>query len=193
MILDAGRTVFSRDGFEASSVEDVAAEAGIAKGTVYLYFKSKEELYLAVLLRDIKAYAANSRARMEQAPTLRDKIEAYFRARMEYGRANKDFLRIYLTEYAGMCAIKPISQEMRTLQLDNLKHLTGLIKTAIRRGEIRRVPPAALAAKVSDIARGLMERQLLGWKEFQVKNEVAFAADLLWHGVSPQDRTPRNT
>ena len=67
-ILDAARAVFSRDGYAASSVEEVAAEAGIAKGTVYLYFSSKEELYLAALLRDVKAFGAAARTEMERAP-----------------------------------------------------------------------------------------------------------------------------
>src|SRR5947209_8074000 len=44
VILDAARTVFSRKGYAETAVDDVAEEAGIAKGTLYLYFKSKEQL-----------------------------------------------------------------------------------------------------------------------------------------------------
>jgi AcrR family transcriptional regulator len=183
-ILDAARAVFSRDGYAASSVDDVAAEAGIAKGTVYLYFKSKEELYLAALLWDVKAFGAEARAEMERQPALREKIEAFLRVRLEYSRAHEDFLRIYLTEYGKMCAMTPIAKQMRRLQQENMRHLASLIEDAVRRREIRRVPPAALAAKLFDIARGLVERQLLGWKEFQVRNEIAFTTDLLWHGIA---------
>jgi hypothetical protein len=38
------------------------------------------------------------------------------------------------------------------------------------------------------MARGLVERQLLGWKEFQVRNEAAFATDLLWRGLQLDGR-----
>src|SRR5581483_8081518 len=120
-ILDAARAVFSRDGYAASSVEDVAAEAGIAKGTVYLYFKSKEELYLAALLRELRAFAAEYRAQMDRADGLREKLEAFLRVRLEYCRAHKDFLKIYLTEYNSMCAATPIGKEMRKLQRDNMR------------------------------------------------------------------------
>jgi AcrR family transcriptional regulator len=185
-ILDAARTVFSRDGYAASSVDDVAAEAGIAKGTVYLYFKSKEDLYLAALLRDMKAFGADARAQMEREPSLREKIEAFLRIRLEYCRAHEDFLRIYLTEYGKMSAMTPIAKQLRRLQRENMRHLASLIEAAVRRREIRRVPSAALAAKLFDIARGLVERQLLDWKEFQVRNEIAFATDLLWHGIAYQ-------
>ncbi len=188
-ILNAARTVFSRDGYAASSVEDVAVQAGIAKGTVYLYFKSKEEMYLAALLRDLRALSENARAEMDRAPSLREKIEAFLRVRLEYCRAHKDFLRIYLAEYSGACV--KTSKPMQRLQRENLRGLASLIEAAADRREIRRVPAAALAAKLFDIARGLIERQLLGWKEFQVQDEIGFATDLLWQGIANQDRVRR--
>ena len=190
-ILDAARAVFSRDGYAASSVDDVAAEAGIAKGTVYLYFKSKEDLYLAALLRDVKEFGDAARAEMEREPTLLEKIQAFLRIRLEYCRAHEDFLRIYLTEYGKMSAMTPIAKQLRRLQRENMRHLASTIESAVRRREIRPVPPAALAAKLFDIARGLVERQLLGWKEFQVRDEIAFATDLLWRGIARQDPARR--
>lgn len=190
-ILDAARAVFSRDGYADSSVDDVASEAGIAKGTVYLYFKSKEDLYLSALLRDIQAFGASARQQMDAAPTLRDKFAAFLQVRLDYCRAHRNFFRIYLTEYSKMCVETPISKQLRRLQRENLRHLAGLIDDAVERGEIRPVPSPALAAKLFDMARGLVERQLLGWKEFQVQDEIAFATDLLWRGIARQGRAGR--
>ena len=51
-LLQAALRVFSRDGFDGASVADIAEEAGIAKGSVYLYFDSKEAL-AAALVRDV--------------------------------------------------------------------------------------------------------------------------------------------
>ncbi len=188
-ILDAARTVFSRDGYTDTSVDDVAAEAGIAKGTVYLYFKSKEDLYLAAVVRDIRAFGTLAREEMERAPGLREQFAAFLRVRLDYFRAHRDFFRIYLTEYSKMCFETPIAKQLRRMQRENLHHLARLIDEAVRRGEIRRVPAPALAAKLFDLARGLVERQLLGWKEFHQKDEVAFAIDLLWRGIaSPEMR-----
>lgn len=47
-ILTAARTTFCRDGYEAAKMSDIAAEAGVASGTLYLYFKSKESLASAI-------------------------------------------------------------------------------------------------------------------------------------------------
>jgi len=190
-ILDAARTVFSRESYAATSVDDVAAEAGIAKGTVYLYFKSKEELYLAALARDIRTFAAKAREMMESVPTFREKVEAFLRVRLEYCRAHEDFLRIYLSEYGSMCVNTPISKELRRLQRKNMRYVATVVQEAIDRREIRAVSAPALAATLFDIARGLIERRLLGWKEFQVRGEIAFATNLLWHGIGAATPTRR--
>ena len=56
LILDAGIRIFSRHGFSESSVSDVIREAGVARGTFYLYFKSKDELFEALLSRLLEQF-----------------------------------------------------------------------------------------------------------------------------------------
>ena len=190
-ILDAARAVFSRDTYATASVDDIAAEAGIAKGTVYLYFKSKEEMYHAALLRDIHEFGEKARDEMERVPTLREKIEAFLRVRLEYCSAHEDFLRIYLTEHDSICGNTVTGKQLRRLKRDNIRHLAKIIDGAVRRGEIRSVPAGALAATLFDMARGLVERRLLGWKEFQVHGEIEFATGLLWQGIAVPGRPRR--
>jgi TetR/AcrR family transcriptional regulator len=190
-ILDAARTVFSREGYAESSVDDVAAEAGIGKGTVYLYFKSKEELYVAALARDIRVFADKAREEMESVPTLREKVEALLRVRLEYCRAHEDFLRIYLSESGRMCVKTSMGKELRRLKRNNMRYVASVVQKAIDRHEIRKVSAPALAATIFDIAHGLVERRLLGWKEFQVRGEIAFATDLLWQGIGTGTATRR--
>jgi AcrR family transcriptional regulator len=190
-ILDAARAVFSREGYVASSVEDVAAEAGIGKGTVYLYFKSKEELYVAALARDIRVFADKAREEMESVPAFREKIEAFLRVRLDYCRAHEDFLRIYLLESGSMCVNTSAGKELRRLKRNNIKYVASVVQKAVDRHEIRKVSAPALAATIFDIAHGLVERRLLGWKEFQVRGEIAFATDLLWQGIGTGTSTRR--
>jgi AcrR family transcriptional regulator len=189
-ILDAARAVFSRQGYAATAVNDLAEAAGIAKGTLYLYFESKEDLYLAALARDLADLSARARTEMARAQTFREKVGAFLSVRVEYAKAHEDFLRIYLAEYGGMFVrAAPIRNELHRLSRASMRHLTSAAEDAVRRGEIRRLPPGAVAAAIFDLARGLMERRILGWKEFQVKNEIAFAVDLLWAGIaSGRDR-----
>jgi TetR/AcrR family fatty acid metabolism transcriptional regulator len=190
-ILDAARTVFSRQGYSGSAVEDVAAEAGVAKGTLYLYFKSKEELYIAALARDMIDVAQRARAEMDRAPTLRGKMLAFLRVRLEYSKANEDFLRIYLAEYGSVFLKSSLHTELCRLALENNRHLKRMVQDAVARGEIRPVEAGPVATALVSIARGLMETRILGWKELQAHDEAEFALDLLWRGIGPETDFPR--
>src|SRR6476619_3022124 len=98
-ILQAARAVFARQGYAETVVEDIATQAGIAKGTLYLYFPSKEQIYLAALFEEARQLDADSRAAMSAATTWRDKLHAYMEVRLHYFEAHQDFLRIYMTEF----------------------------------------------------------------------------------------------
>src|SRR4051794_3878904 len=63
-ILEAARTVFARQGYASTVVEDIARQAEIAKGTLYLYFPSKEQIYLEALIDDARRLDDQTRAAM---------------------------------------------------------------------------------------------------------------------------------
>ncbi|PWU01228.1 MAG: hypothetical protein C5B51_23325 [Terriglobia bacterium] len=187
-ILEAARTVFSRQGYAETAVDDVAEEAHIAKGTLYLYFKSKEELYLAALVSDLRAMSAEGRREMESAAGFREKLRAFLRVRLNYCRSHEDFLRIYLAEYGSMFIKTPLNRELSQLLRDNMRFIARMIEQAIEEGEVRPIPAGAAAAAIVDVSRGLMERRLLRWKEFQAQPEIDFALELLLAGMGQQRR-----
>lgn len=187
-ILIAARAVFSRKGYAETAVEDVAEEARIAKGTLYLYFKSKEDLYLAALANDLRRMSSRAREEMETVEGLREKLKAFLRVRLEYCRSHKEFLRIYLAEYGSIFVKAPLSRELCQLLKENLRYVTEVVEEAIARGEIPPVPAGAVAAAVFDLSRGAIERRLLGWKEFQASDEIEFITDVLWAGITRDSR-----
>ncbi len=182
-ILDAARTVFSRQGYAEAAVDDVAEEAHIAKGTLYLYFKSKEELYLAALVSDLRAMSEEGRREMEAARGVRAKLRAFLEVRLRYCRSHENFLRIYLAEYGTMFVKTPLNRELSQLLRENMRFVARVIEKAIEQGEVESVPAGPAAAALFDISRGLVERRLLGWKEFRAAEEIDFALDLLLSGI----------
>lgn len=94
-ILQAARTVFARQGYAKTVVEDIASQAGIGKGTLYLYFPSKEQIYFAALLEDARRLDAETRDAMARAATWREAVAAYLMVRLRYVEEHGDFLRIF--------------------------------------------------------------------------------------------------
>jgi TetR/AcrR family transcriptional regulator len=90
-IVDAAERVFFRKGWEEATMEDVAAEAELAKATLYLYFKSKEDLYAAVLLRGFQIMHGMFERGVAGAASGIDRVEAVGRAYIEFARAYPDY------------------------------------------------------------------------------------------------------
>src|SRR5689334_826203 len=185
-ILEAARTVFARKGYTDTVVEDIAVQAGIAKGTLYLYFPSKEQIYLAALLEEARKLDADSRAAMSAAVTWQDKLHAYLNVRLHYFEAHQDFLRIYMTEFRSMCLMqgKPFAAEFIHLAQEGEAQLAQMFAAAVARGEIRPVDPELAALTVSDIVRGLLERLLRNWGRPVGAADADFAFDTLCRALS---------
>jgi AcrR family transcriptional regulator len=179
-ILKAARAVFARQGYASTVVEDIAGQAGIAKGTLYLYFPSKEAIYLAALLEEARQLDADSRAAMSAAPGWREKLGAYMQVRLHYFETHQDFIRIYMTEFRGLFLQgKPVDSEFIHLLQQGEAQLAQVFAAAVARGEIRPVDPDLAAATVCDLTRGIMERQLRNWGRPVGPADAAFALDLL--------------
>src|SRR5579884_1291725 len=97
-LLEAARKVFAKRGFHAATVEDIAAAAGVAKGTVYLYYRSKQEVYWAALEHGITELLDEIRATMAADAAPEDKIRAFIAVKIRYFERNRDFFRIYFSE-----------------------------------------------------------------------------------------------
>jgi AcrR family transcriptional regulator len=72
-ILDAALTVFAERGLAAARLEDIAKEAGLSKGTIYLYFPNKEELFREVIRNSVIAFIERGEERLQ---TLGDPLQA---------------------------------------------------------------------------------------------------------------------
>jgi AcrR family transcriptional regulator len=79
-IVKAARTLFGRDGYEATSIDDIASRAGVAKGAVYHYFASKAQVFAEVIDQVHGASAAATIRAAESAATPKDAIVAGTRA-----------------------------------------------------------------------------------------------------------------
>jgi AcrR family transcriptional regulator len=157
-IVDAARSIFARKGFARGIMDEIAKEAGIAKGTIYLYFRSKEEIYKAVMDRDMEFLNKITLERMDAAVNLEGKIRAFTLTRLENGEARKEFFRIMDSESGNFGLTR--SQYRDWLRLPVLR-LASAIEDASQRGEIRRMPSEKLAWIIADMTRGTIQRRLL--------------------------------
>jgi AcrR family transcriptional regulator len=189
-LIAAARHVFGAHGFESATMEAIAREADVAKGTVYLYYDSKRAIYDAALRAFLEELEAIVRKRVEAADTLQSALAAFVATRVEYFQERQDFFRMYVDEIGSrLRAPKRQRRNLCGAMIDRqARILERLIATAVERGEIRNVDPRATALAVFDMTRGLVARHLLSQERSDTARDVAFLTDLIWTGLRPPRR-----
>jgi AcrR family transcriptional regulator len=140
-ILDAALTVFSARGFAAAKLDDVAKEAGVSKGTLYLYFESKEALFEAMALELMRGPVLAQLETIAKAETageaLRQLIQ--FMTRLLDDPRRSALPKLIIAESAGFPELAKIW--LKTVIQPVRKRVEALIEAGIANGEFRAVDP----------------------------------------------------
>lgn len=179
-IVDAARSVFARKGFANGIMDDVAKEAKVAKGTLYLYFRSKTEIYRAVLGHDMELLKKETVERIEAAHGLREKIRAFVLTRLEYSEQRREFFEI-MDAHGGSLSLS--RRQYRDWLTEPVQHLAAAIDQAVRQDEIRAVPSQTVAWIIVEIVRGTIQRRLLGDTSNSPVQDADFLTDFLWTAI----------
>jgi AcrR family transcriptional regulator len=141
-LLEAAAREFARRGFEGANVDAISLAAGRGKGTIYNYFASKEELFLAVV-EEACAQAIRSASAPTEAST-RERLRATLAAFCTWAKANEDFARVLVREcLIGTPALQP---HMAAAEEPLLNQLEAVVNEGAARGEVRDDLPGALLA-----------------------------------------------
>jgi AcrR family transcriptional regulator len=176
-ILNAARAVFARNGFSRGIVDEIAREAGVAKGTVYLYFPSKEDIYYAVLDCDMRSLARKTLERIDAAESLKAKIRAFVLSRLENSEIRREMLQLVNAEPGGLTCTR---SQYREWLKEPVVRLASAIEKAGRSGEIRRVPSEQAAWAIADMTRGVIQRRLIKPSGNPPANEAEFLVKFIW-------------
>ncbi len=142
-ILRSALSEFCRKGFHRATMEDIAAGAGVGKGTLYLYFRSKQALLEEIFRLGLEGYTAGIRAvagGSEPARTRLGKIAAFA---LEYAAANREFARLAQEGPVGMR--EEFKRWLLDLQGRILETVRQVAQEGVEAGQFRKVDPELVA------------------------------------------------
>jgi AcrR family transcriptional regulator len=184
VLLGAAIRVFGERGFDCATMERIAEEADVAKGTTYLYYDSKQSIYDAALGSGIAELDARTREVIDRAPNFREAISAFMTARAEYFFQHRDFFRMYVAAITRqVTSSKPRASEFQAMVDRQTRRLEQAVARAAARREIRQVDSAATAVAIFDLTRGLIARRMVSTGDFDLAEDVAFLSELVWRGL----------
>src|SRR3954463_5746468 len=128
-ILRAAIDVFAERGFFNAQVADVARVAGVAAGTVYLYFKSKDDLLISIFERSMREGLANGRAAVAKLDDPRERLVRLARAHLARLGADRNLAIVFQVE------LRQSTKFMERFSSTLLRDYLGLIREAIADGQ----------------------------------------------------------
>ncbi|GBD94451.1 fatty acid metabolism regulator protein [bacterium BMS3Abin05] len=114
LILDAALQVFSEKGFNQATMDDVAQIAELGKGTLYYYFKSKDEIFLHLLESNTRQFFDQIYQTVESETTFVEIVQKILLFYASYFHENRQFFNIYFPYESGQIKLK--SQEFNAFR-----------------------------------------------------------------------------
>lgn len=182
-ILRAATKVFARSGFFNSKVADVASEAGVADGTVYLYFKNKDDILVSIFDDHMNEALANGRKNLSQIDDPIEKIRRIVMAHLDGLGRDRDLAIVFQVELRS--STKFMEQFSATRVTEYLELIRGVIEEGQKRGVFRRALNAQLVAKV---LFGALDEMATNWvlsrKRYSLASTADTVIDVFLNGVS---------
>lgn len=171
-IISAAKELFYENGYQTTTMEDIAAAAEVSKGTLYLYFDSKDELYISVVLEGFQIIDEKLAEITASDADLVEKGRSMFMAFVEFCLENPEYFRTtqyFLTETARQNLPAELVQRLSGLTTGLLGHVAALIADGQEKGLLNKdVEPQVFAVIAWRTATGLLDLALVNDTSGQV-------------------------
>ena len=181
-ILRAAITVFAHNGYFNSKVADIAREAGVADGTVYLYFKSKEDILHSIFDRSVDEALAVAREQIRLIADPREKLRRIALLHLERLGADRDLAVVFQVELRGS------TKFMEEFSAAGFAEYLTLIRTTFEEGQQAGVFRSDLNANVvAKIVFGALDEMATNWilskRRYKLAPMADQVLDILLNGV----------
>ena len=182
-ILRAATRVFARNGYFNSKVADIARAADVADGTVYLYFKSKEEILHSIFDQNMAEALAAGRKLIEEVRDPREKLRRIALLHLERLGADRDLAIVFQVELRG--STKFMQEFSAAGFAEYLEVLREIFAEGQRAGLFRKTLNAKVAAK---ILFGALDEMATNWiisrRSYKLEPTADIVMDVFLNGVS---------
>jgi TetR/AcrR family fatty acid metabolism transcriptional regulator len=182
-ILRAATRIFARNGYFNSKVADIARQADVADGTVYLYFKSKEEILHSIFDQNMAEAITSGRVLIEKLRDPKEKLRRIALLHLERLGADRDLAVVFQVELRGS------TKFMREFSAAGFAEYLVLLRQTIEEGQRSGVFRKDLSAKlVSKILFGALDEMATNWiiskRNYKLEPMAEIVMDVFLNGVS---------
>jgi TetR/AcrR family transcriptional regulator, fatty acid metabolism regulator protein len=189
-ILDAAVRVFAKKGYHGAKVAEIAKKAGVADGTIYLYFRNKEDILVSLFDEVMEEHISQARAEIARVKGAPEKLRVAAEHHLKLFSGNEDLAVVFQVELRQ--STKFLERFTASWLQDYFKLLQDVIAEGQRDGTIRPDLPKKLATKA---LFGILDEMVTSWtlgrKDYDVGNLAEPVVDLFLRGASAPARGGR--
>ncbi|MFN2447349.1 MAG: TetR/AcrR family transcriptional regulator [Vicinamibacterales bacterium] len=190
-ILAAATSVFARRGFFQAQVADVARLAGVAAGTVYLYFRGKDDLLVSLFEKTMRAALAEGRTALDGVPDAAERLRRIARLHLQRLGRDRNLAIVFQVELRQ--TTKFMQQFSSTYLRDYLELIQQTIAGGQQAGTLRADINARTAAKMFF---GALDEMATNWilsdRRYELDAEADAVVDLFVNGIGPRRRPAKS-
>jgi len=160
-ILQAALTCFARKGYHLTTMDDIVAESGLSKGSLYWHYKSKKDLLLAAMQWYFDRLAADFEATLQQATTPLGMLQAMGDRFTEILAAMEPVFRVFIDFYAETRHDAEVNAALNNTLNPYLDMIENIIRVGIEMGEIKPVHPRQMAIAIMAALDGVGLYQIM--------------------------------
>lgn len=181
-IMQEAAREFASRGFDQTNINVIAEQAGIGKGTIYLYFENKRELFLAMLRHIAQAQLATVRSALALDGTLQERLERLFRAFVHLAAEESDSFNVYMSSLYGVN--RAFQAEATKLMRDYIAVISMMLEQSRMRGEVHCQDIEATALMVLSLTESyVLSANVLGHTEQVIAQQASLVAQCILQGI----------
>ncbi|MBQ9297496.1 MAG: TetR/AcrR family transcriptional regulator [Clostridia bacterium] len=152
-IFETSMKLFAEKGYDATSIEEITATVGVAKGTLYYHFSSKEEIFNFLVEEGMKLLKNSIEIKTSKFENSIDKLKAVILIEVKVLAKYENLITIILNQFWGTEARNLACQKY---VLDYIETIENIINIGIKKGEISNVNPHVLASTIFSLTYSIL-------------------------------------
>ena len=187
--------VIARKGMASATMQDIAEEAGVAKGTIYLYFRDRDELVEKTFERAISELHRRIDEALATDAGFEVKLRAVLSAEILFFQEHREFFRLYLSFRYPEGNPQQQRRQKRTCQPQyqaRVRRMADSLREAMARGEVRECDPQRLAIFVIEGSNAVIIERVLEDAPPPEESDINLITETILQGIAVRPGTQRS-
>ncbi|MBN1780725.1 TetR/AcrR family transcriptional regulator [bacterium] len=188
-ILDTAARLFAHKDFHSVTVDEIAEQVGLSKGTIYLYFDTKENLFFSILVDRTKGLLQELNEAIQSEPDFLKCLENYIRTFFRYFERHEAYFKLMHSEKtrASLEAHIQMHQYAQEVLNDFIENICRLIQKGLDDGRLRPIPVLSMAKMLTGLLNTFTFYRIFASQNRPVEEETKMILDLFLNGTIKTD------